>query len=206
MTRSLASLELWCSLARDVVTVTHTPGAPYEVPDGWNGFLFPRNDRVNWLVLIRATRDPSTPTTSNSSTRCCPAPTGSCRCATSAKGDIGRRVIAMRHDVDDNRGSFDTALRWPAGSSSAATRAPTTCCTAPTTGTPTTSSAALEFEELGHEVGIHVNAIAEGLRQQRSPDWILRRRARRPPLGRAAGRRWGRARRPVVPHHGGIGS
>jgi hypothetical protein len=51
MTRSLASLELWCSLARDVVTVTHTPGAPYEVPDGWKGELFPRNDRVNWLVL-----------------------------------------------------------------------------------------------------------------------------------------------------------
>ena len=51
MTRSLASLELWCSLARDVVTVTHTPGAPYDVPDGWNGELFPRNERVNWLVL-----------------------------------------------------------------------------------------------------------------------------------------------------------
>jgi hypothetical protein len=51
MTRSLASLELWCSLARDVVTVTHTPGAPYDVPDGWKGELFPRNDRVNWLVL-----------------------------------------------------------------------------------------------------------------------------------------------------------
>jgi hypothetical protein len=51
MTRSLASLELWCSLARDVVTVTHTPGAPYDVPDGWQGELFPRNDRVNWLVL-----------------------------------------------------------------------------------------------------------------------------------------------------------
>ena len=53
MTRSLASLELWCSIAREVVTVTHTPGAPYEVPDGWSGFLFPRNDRVNWLVLVR---------------------------------------------------------------------------------------------------------------------------------------------------------
>lgn len=54
MTRSLASLDLWCSLARDVVTVTHTPGAPYEVPDGWTGWLFPRNERVNWLVLERA--------------------------------------------------------------------------------------------------------------------------------------------------------
>jgi hypothetical protein len=34
--------------------VTHTPGAPYEVPDGWRDELFPRNDRVNWLVLTRA--------------------------------------------------------------------------------------------------------------------------------------------------------
>lgn len=54
MTRSLASLDLWCSLARDVVTVTHTSGAAYVVPDGWKGWLFPRNDRVNWLVLERA--------------------------------------------------------------------------------------------------------------------------------------------------------
>ena len=54
MTRSLASLELWTSLARDVVTVTHTPGAPYTVPAGWKDELFPRNDRVNWLVLTRA--------------------------------------------------------------------------------------------------------------------------------------------------------
>lgn len=53
MTRSLASLALWCSLARDVVTVTHTPGAPWTAPDGWKGELFPRNDRVNWLVLTR---------------------------------------------------------------------------------------------------------------------------------------------------------
>ena len=53
MTRSLASLELWCSLARDVVTVTHVPGAPWTAPDGWKGWLFPRNNRVNWLVLER---------------------------------------------------------------------------------------------------------------------------------------------------------
>jgi hypothetical protein len=53
MTRSLGSLELWCSLARDVVTVTHTPGAEYVTPDGWTDYLFPRNDRVNWLVLTR---------------------------------------------------------------------------------------------------------------------------------------------------------
>jgi hypothetical protein len=32
---------------------------------------------------------------------------------------------------------------------------------------------AMQFEELGHEVGIHVNALAEALRKRRSPDWIL---------------------------------
>ena len=53
MTKSLNHLDLWCSLARDVVTVTHVPGAPWTTPDGWRGWLFPRNDRVNWLVLER---------------------------------------------------------------------------------------------------------------------------------------------------------
>lgn len=53
MTSSLGNLELWCSLAREVVTVTHVPGAPWQAPDGWKGWLFPRNDRVNWLVLER---------------------------------------------------------------------------------------------------------------------------------------------------------
>jgi hypothetical protein len=54
--RSLDSLELWCSLARDVVTATHVLGMPYTVPDGWTDSLFDRNPKngVNWLVLTRA--------------------------------------------------------------------------------------------------------------------------------------------------------
>jgi hypothetical protein len=55
--RSLTTLDLWCSLARDVVTCTHVLGQTYTVPDGWEdaGF-FERNPRngVNWLVLTRA--------------------------------------------------------------------------------------------------------------------------------------------------------
>ena len=53
--RSLDSLELWCSLAHDVVTATHVLGMPYTVPDGWSDSLFERNPRngVNWLVLTR---------------------------------------------------------------------------------------------------------------------------------------------------------
>ena len=55
-TRSLGDLELWCSLARDVVTCTHVTGQPYTVPEGWRDWLFERNPRggINWLVLERA--------------------------------------------------------------------------------------------------------------------------------------------------------
>ena len=52
--RSLDSLDLWCSLARKAVTVTHTVGSDFEVPDGWDAGFFPRTDKVNWLVLTRA--------------------------------------------------------------------------------------------------------------------------------------------------------
>ena len=55
-TRSLANLELWCSLARDVVTLTHVRGQEYLVPDGWTDEFVIRKERggVNWLVLTRA--------------------------------------------------------------------------------------------------------------------------------------------------------
>ncbi len=54
MERSLASLELWCSLARKVVTVTLTEGAQYETPSGWLAWTFPRSGVVSWLVLEKA--------------------------------------------------------------------------------------------------------------------------------------------------------
>jgi len=55
-TRSLSDLELWCSLARDVVTCTHVNGQPYRVPNGWTDDRMERRSRggVNWLVLTRA--------------------------------------------------------------------------------------------------------------------------------------------------------
>jgi hypothetical protein len=52
--RSLDNLNLWCSLANKAVTVTHTTGLDYTVPDGWNARLFERAHNVNWLVLTRA--------------------------------------------------------------------------------------------------------------------------------------------------------
>lgn len=51
--KSLDSLGLWCSLARNAVTVTHSNGSDYTVPKGWTGELFARSSDVNWLVLTR---------------------------------------------------------------------------------------------------------------------------------------------------------
>lgn len=83
------------------------------------------------------------------------------------------RTIGLRHDVDDNPGSFATALRmaeWEHERGYASTYfllhdshywgehmlryAP-------------------RLEALGHEVGLHVNAIAEGIRQRRDPHDVL---------------------------------
>jgi hypothetical protein len=89
------------------------------------------------------------------------------------KGDTSVNAIAVRHDVDDNHASFDTALemaRWEfsRGYSS-------TYYLLHSAGYWTAENLvrALEFEELGHEVGVHVNALAEALRHRRSPEWIL---------------------------------
>ena len=89
------------------------------------------------------------------------------------KGDSGPKVIGLRHDVDDNPGSFDTAFRiaeWEFEHGYSSTFfllhgshywGDVMLCRAP------------QFEELGHEVGIHVNAIAEAFRQRRDPHLIL---------------------------------
>lgn len=88
------------------------------------------------------------------------------------KGDIGHRVIGLRHDVDDNHGSFETALRmaeWEMqhGYSS-------TYYLLHGASYWNRIHEAVVFEELGHEVGLHVNGIAEGLRQKRDPAQIVR--------------------------------
>jgi hypothetical protein len=55
MRRSLESLELWCSLARDLVTVTITDDmfGKYDCPERWQPSLFHRANDVHWLVLTR---------------------------------------------------------------------------------------------------------------------------------------------------------
>lgn len=54
--RSLDSLELWCSLANRCLTVTVAKGQECEIPDGWHGYLFPReasHEIAAWLVMQR---------------------------------------------------------------------------------------------------------------------------------------------------------
>lgn len=90
------------------------------------------------------------------------------------RGDTGAKVIGLRHDVDDNPGSFDTALRmaeweFERGYSS------TYFLLHHAYYWELAKVEASRFEELGHEVGIHVNAIAEAFRQRREPHMILAR-------------------------------
>lgn len=90
-----------------------------------------------------------------------------------AKGDIGRRVIGLRHDVDDNQGSFETALRMAEWEFDHGYSSTYYLLHGSHYWTADNLVRALQFEELGHEVGLHVNAIAESLRLRRSADWIL---------------------------------
>jgi hypothetical protein len=91
-----------------------------------------------------------------------------------AKGDTNHRVIGLRHDVDDNAGSFDTALRLARWEFDHGYSSTYFLLHGAWYWDVDHLVDALEFQELGHEVGIHVNAIAEALRLRRSPDWILR--------------------------------
>jgi len=51
--RSVTTLELWCSLAVELVTVTVRVGREVDVSDGWRESRFPRSSKAEWLVLRR---------------------------------------------------------------------------------------------------------------------------------------------------------
>jgi hypothetical protein len=79
------------------------------------------------------------------------------------RGATDSRIIGLRHDVDDNAGSLDTAValaHWQAERGYHATyyllHGSHYWDTAPET--------AAILDGLGHEVGLHVNAIAESIR------------------------------------------
>jgi hypothetical protein len=81
--------------------------------------------------------------------------------------------VAVRHDVDDNPGAFDTALemgRWEFEHGYS-----TSYYLLHTAGywDSTNLVRALELQELGHEVGLHVNALAHALRNGGEPEAYL---------------------------------
>jgi len=89
------------------------------------------------------------------------------------RGDSGPGVIGLRHDVDDNPGSLYTALRlaeWEFEHGYASTFY---LLHGSYYWGDEMLIVAEHLEELGHEVGIHVNAVAEALRLRRDPHVLL---------------------------------
>lgn len=89
-----------------------------------------------------------------------------------ADGDLAPEAIGMRHDVDDNAGSLETAFAIAEWEAERGWRSTYYLLHHSHYWEQALEQAHL-FEVMGHEVGIHVNAIAEGLRQRRNPEIIL---------------------------------
>lgn len=90
-----------------------------------------------------------------------------------SKGDIGRRVIGLRHDVDDNPGSFDTALRLAEWEFDHGYSSTYYLLHGSYYWNDDMLCRASLFEEMGHEVGIHVNALSVALQTGTDPHLIL---------------------------------
>lgn len=91
-----------------------------------------------------------------------------------AAGNRRHDVIGVRHDVDDNKDSFWTALnmaRWEHARGYRTTYF--LLHSASYWGTQMWRDGVAEILELGHEVGIHVNALAEAIRGKGDPQDIL---------------------------------
>lgn len=95
-------------------------------------------------------------------------------------GDTGARVIGLRHDVDDNesKGSLHTALhmaRWEFdhGYSSTYFLLHGSYYWPAPGRAEEMLIVAEEIQELGHEIGIHVNALAVALQTGGDPHMIL---------------------------------
>lgn len=83
-------------------------------------------------------------------------------------------VIGLRHDVDDNQGSLDTALKIAHWESERGYRSTFFVLhTASYWQREDLAEILTEIEGLGHEVGIHANAIAFALRTGGDPALIL---------------------------------
>jgi hypothetical protein len=89
------------------------------------------------------------------------------------KGDTDANVIGLRHDVDDNIGSFWAALRMAEWEFEHGYSSTYFLLHGSHYWGPEMFEQVPQFEELGHEVGIHVNALAESLRIRQDPHAIL---------------------------------
>lgn len=89
-------------------------------------------------------------------------------------GDTDADVIAVRHDVDDNQGSWEAAksfARWEYDHGYRTTYF--LLHSASYWGQPWFWEDVKEIASLGHEIGIHCNAIAESVRYGGSPSALL---------------------------------
>ena len=93
------------------------------------------------------------------------------------KGDVGRRVIGLRHDVDAaserTEDAFETALAMAEWEFQHGYSSTYFLLHGAPYWTTDNLARAMQFEELGHEVGLHVNGIAEAFRQKRDPVEIV---------------------------------
>ena len=91
-----------------------------------------------------------------------------------AAGNGAVDVIGLRHDVDDNKGSFQAALDMARWEYERGYRSTYFLLHSASYWDPKNLGPAIEhFQGMGHEVGIHVNAIAQAIRTGRHPDEIL---------------------------------
>lgn len=91
-----------------------------------------------------------------------------------ARGDTAPGVLGLRHDVDDNAGSLVTAMHMAEWEFERGYSSTYFLLHGSHYWGEEMLIAAERLEELGHEVGLHVNAIAEALRTGRDPRAILR--------------------------------
>lgn len=91
------------------------------------------------------------------------------------KGDRGDRVIGLRHDVDDNPRSFETALALAQWEFDRGYSSTFFLLHGSHYWNDEMFVEVGRFVDLGHEVGIHVNALAESLLQDDDPHMILAR-------------------------------
>lgn len=90
-----------------------------------------------------------------------------------AKGDRSRRVIGLRHDVDDNPRSFETALAFAEWEFERGYSSTYYLLHGAHYWNEENLDLVPRFVDLGHEVGIHVNAIAVALVEDDDPHRVL---------------------------------